>query len=599
MSPKCALCTRKGKECKYFMDEDRKPLTKNYVNALLERIRKLEDALEYYKTNSSDSKLDDIQDNEIISTLNADKLVDFQYKDIFSNILISNSFIGEQGEDSSAEKQPPYLSSTALGFALPTSSLKHCSNYSLKLSVPLFDYWGFSFAGRGAPLYSGFTSMRFASITGPVYNATDSTISNKILKKSSKNSPLGTFYREIFDWFFEKMENSIPLIDKDLFCGSIESSLDHDSLEIGDNQHASISLINSIVAYYFLDKEEKDEEEEEKSEISNFEYFYNLAFQQVNEEAKYIPQIKTIQTLLLLSLIDMTRGNEISSSQLVARAVAISHHLGLHINSKNLIQKKVLSEQEWNQRELVFWSCFIIDKLRASVLGISPYLHSPEISVSLPYSLPEYDESKKIQTEILVQLIIFADTQCENLNEFATKLRELLLGTERDEISEYIKIGLYVSKASLTLSEWRRNMVKRVMYSKTKTISAAYLEVLFNTSKIVVQKQLVREPLSKSDLDGTEKSPIYICTTSAEAILKICESQVDISTSLFGFHFVYSLYIASLIFLFNCSSKQESIRNTQMENLRRALEFLQQNKKRIPVTQMYLQQLQKFHDEWI
>ncbi|GMM33550.1 hypothetical protein DASC09_008750 [Saccharomycopsis crataegensis] len=593
--PRCSLCVKKDKECSYLAQDQRKAVTKDYANALLHRVSKLEEALQFYKDENEKLKGEKSQNSSYASfepdLLQLDSPVTND-QDAINNRLRMNLFTKDSAsDDQNTKRSYPFLDS--MGITLSNATLKYCSDYSLRLKAPLFDNWGFSFMGGGAPLFFGYTSMRYRHINAiqkPIDNTTESLVTKKLLRESYGGETLGSFYQEIFEWFFEIMNNSIPLVNEDLFLGSIERSLDQEALEIEEDQHALIALINSMMAYYFAYHDGYG---------ANFEYFYNLAHQQVNEETKYRPQLECVQTLLLLSLIDMNRGNEIKSSESVAKAVALSYHLGLHINSQGLSSQNVLSDSEALQRDLVFWCCFIIDKLRGSILGISPYIHCPDLSIRLPSPTQFSSVDEKVKINVLRETISFADTQCETLNQFAAALRDIFFAQEKDENKEYVKIGLAVSKAALSMSEWKKDLVFEARYSNTRTISAAYIEVLYHTSMIILHKQLVKEPLTREEILPEAQTPIAICTRSAENILKICEARKHYSVSFFEFHFAYSVYMAAVIFLFNTSAESENIRAIQRSYFQKAIYLLESSRVKVPVAETYLSCLEKFHDQWL
>lgn len=132
----------------------------------------------------------------------------------------------------------------------------------------------------------------------------------------------------------------------------------------------SNSLINAIIAITLS----------RMNDPNSFDY-KDLAAKQVMEEINSA-NITQVQALILLPLLEMTDNTELKPSCYMSMAVALSNHLGLHLDANNMAITK--AEKELKQK--VLWCCFIVDRSRSPILGMDPYLGSEDISTEFPIS---------------------------------------------------------------------------------------------------------------------------------------------------------------------------------------------------------------------
>lgn len=151
------------------------------------------------------------------------------------------------------------------------------------------------------------------------------------------------------------MNQSIPLIDEKRFLSSLSEATTGNKM----GKFVSQPLLNALLAITYMGSEE-------------YKDFKSLATQQVNIEILKKPSITTVQTLLLISIMEMSEGEEFCSSDFMARAVSVSYHLGLHVSNKYLVSEGKLTLEEGMLRDNVFWCVFLVDRIRSIVLGMHP-----------------------------------------------------------------------------------------------------------------------------------------------------------------------------------------------------------------------------------
>lgn len=183
----------------------------------------------------------------------------------------------------------------------------------------------------------------------------NNTINRNSLNDVTKNGlsePLSMdlHHMEHFKWYFGKINTQIHIVSEDLFF----SSLSADNNTFGP--FASNALINAIFAITIL----------KGPFVLDYKVFKDLARVQVFHEISDL-RITSVQTLALLSMIEMNDGNESQASVFIAMACSLSNHLGLHINLNHLVENKSMSQEELNLRQLLFWSCFFIDRIRCPI----------------------------------------------------------------------------------------------------------------------------------------------------------------------------------------------------------------------------------------
>lgn len=556
--PKCSLCIKKNKNCQYVATTNRKPATLKYTKSLVDRIQVLEQLLESYKTQNFHHQMRSPESSpNYYLNLSNHNFIDIVEDEPYPSRL-------EQTTEEEAFLSPAEKSKNSISLYDPEAAM-------ISIGTSLASTWELGFAQNGTLLFEGPTSSRYISI----FDIFDQPKP----KLQYSGNALDSFHDEVFNWFFDCVSLSLPLINKTLFMNSINDIAGGGEL----GKYASVSLINAIVAMFFLNH----------GDLEQCRVFKSLAFNQVNEEVLNDPKIVAIQTLILLSIINMTEGNEFQSSDAIARAVSSSYHLGLHVGNYKLRAQGKISQEEGEIRDSVFWCCFMVDKLRASILGMNPYMNCNDISVRLPAVHLSHPE--KIDVDLFRDTITYSDIQVKMLGScFSLELISSL--NEKALESNLLEQQLTVSQAVVALSSWRKDMSSTSRYTNNKSLGPLFLETLQQTYKILIYKPLIKAP-AQTRCSENKDDPLLICCLAAEETIRLCESQ-DLSKGLFLYHFLYCLYIASIICLYNISSPDTETKDYYGEYLNRAIFIFEKFKSAAPVSDTYLCHLEKFRKKW-
>lgn len=236
------------------------------------------------------------------------------------------------------------------------------------------------------------------------------------------------YHIDFFEWYFKNINTQIHIVSNNLFCNSL----------IGDNNFgpfASNALINAISASTVL----------KGAFVLEYKLFKNLARLQIFDEIKEL-RITSVQTLLL-SIIEMKDGNESQASIFIAMACSLSNYLGLHIRLDHLVENKTMSEKKLKLRQLLFWNCFVIDRIRCRILGRHPYLNVSDISITLPVQLN--DEGSEIFREFCFLLDMQDNT--------TAKLYSLKMKSDKGETNLQNK-KLHLSEFEMVVEKWKRRL---------------------------------------------------------------------------------------------------------------------------------------------
>lgn len=289
------------------------------------------------------------------------------------------------------------------------------------------------------------------------------------------------------------------------------------------------------------------------------EEFHLLAKSQVNADTNRGSTIGSVQTLILLSIIEMTMGNEYISSDFIARAVAACYHLGLHVNSRNLVKLGKLDEREANLRDSVFWCCFLVDRMRCTILGMHPYIYCTHISIELPKTFQNADSRQDI--EIFRDSICFSDLQLKILQDYYSVDFSICadLSGPRNAQRNLMERQLQYSAGEALMEEWWKNVSTNSRFRSKKSFNAAHLYIYLLTYKILINKPLLVHPIQSPIQKTVGNSPISVCSRSSKEIIGICSSY-NLNESLMLPQLLYALYLSCIICLFNRYSSNKSAR---------------------------------------
>lgn len=545
--PKCSLCLKKGKKCSWSVIDKRKPASQNYTNSLLSRINALESALNYYSSQRASMKYKYVDGNYHLS------LKDYNFRE--KSLIVKTHL------------PTPKVATESMVDVYDSKKLLNHLNSTFKSA------WCLNLDKNGSISFVGPTSCRYIRM--------EDTKLLQAPKRIYSLESFDQFHRDVFSFFFKIMNKSLPLIDEELFLGSVYAAIEGDKM----GKYASRSLVNSMMALYFL----------LNKSVSEYKRYKDLSANQLKESTESSSNIPTLQTLVVLSMLCMIEGDESQSSEMIARAVSLSYHLGLYIDNTPLVLENKITKDEGSLRDSVFWSIFVVDKLRSSVLGMQPYMNCTAISTKLMFcNILDY---KKPFIDTFRETVVFSDLQAKMVDKcFSFELYAAECPPDKEE-ENLVEQKVIISEATAALSLWKKNMTSMSRYSNNKSIAALLLEILQLTYNMVINKPLIHGCLKLDIIDQFPNSPINVCSSAAEKIIKLCQTQ-DLSQSFFLYLFLYSLYFSSIICLYNLGASELEIRNKFRNLLQDALKMYEEYRSVAPVSTIYLNNLEKFKKEW-
>lgn len=584
--PICTLCNQKNKICVYPEEDKRKPATHKYIKTLLSRIETLESSLSYYTSASLTDLAAQFRSSDkrnVYSGLVSSRLQDKRKQEAARSFdSVNNDFEGNtkgtlysrfwDDDFESPEKLKRMVNFSNMNQIMGRLSSCHDKDY-------IFPQWQLNMSSSGEVIFQGPTSLRFISPSNG-YGMV------KTIKKVEKIEVFDEFHDEVFTWFFISMKNSFPLIDRELFFTSLNQAIEGNEL----GEYSSMALINSIVSFYFFHKGEKQETL----------HYKKLSISQLDEQGELNPNITIPQTLVLLSLLSMAQGREMEGSQFIARAVAASSHLGLHVNCENLLFEGKISRQEAQLRDNVFWCCYFVDRARVIVLGMSPYMYPVDISINLPKKPIDTFDSGFDDHDVFREAVIFQDLEFERA--YYCFSSDFAFGFNHKPLDEVrIEQKLIVSNALVSINEWKKEMSSNARFTNNNKMAAMQLELAVLTTNLLLSQTLLSEPVKNLNSDpDQENEPQKVainCLTLAQKIIDLI-SEYDLSQSLFIYRFIYSIYICCIIFLFTKTSPNSEIKSLSLSYLLKSLKLFKTYRWCDSSVDIFVKHLDKFRQRW-
>ena len=183
----------------------------------------------------------------------------------------------------------------------------------------------------------------------------------------------------LIEEFFDKFNCVFPLFHQSSFMRLIEK---HYTRERGDRPEFWAALNVALALAHRLRAMSSTVAPHEDAQA--WGYLRN-ALHVVPELTLRNPNLLGVQAILGMAVILQGTPNPQPASTLVASAIRMSLHLGLHQSAQGL----QCSSVEKEQRVRVFWTAYILDKDFSLQLCQPPLLHDDDLSIDLPSEQPE------------------------------------------------------------------------------------------------------------------------------------------------------------------------------------------------------------------
>ncbi|KAL2205942.1 hypothetical protein CC79DRAFT_1357941 [Sarocladium strictum] len=336
--PACSSCITNSEVCEYTRQEsNRKPPSKRYVEALRERIRNLESRLEdlgqpVERLESSNSghtrdSLSDVEDDSLSDDAAAGSTHRSPMRDISDRLGDLN--LGEDG-------QVHYFGSR--------------SNFSLL---------------KTGPTAGSVISAR--ELERQAANTLDRLGLRVEVSEELRNHLLDLFWTWQNTWQY--------IVVKDQFMNDLCGKM--------SGQNATPLLLSAVLA---LAARYSD-----RIELRTDPLDPNTAGDALAEQAKMIlfyesqaPKVSTIQAAALLSLRETATNKEALGWTYIGMATRMAFNLGLHLDCSHWCETGIITKEAAELRGVVWWGCYVLDKLFNVGLGRPSTIQESEISAPLP-----------------------------------------------------------------------------------------------------------------------------------------------------------------------------------------------------------------------
>lgn len=346
--PICQSCSQKGFVCEYpFREDRRKPPSRRYTEALLARIRSLEDQLQR-QTQSSDSTTSavtgELRDEIVIETddypseSEGENAGEFSGRDPVDDIaeMVGRLNVGEDG-------QLRYFGSLS-NFHLLRGLMRHetsSSNEEVRLRA-----------------------------------------SNMLQKLNIPFEIPLELQAELLGLYWTWQNTWQYVVHKDAFLQEYNRG------QMGRYcTPLLISAIFSLAARY-----------SDRPELRSGSQDPNTAGDVLAEQAKLMlfheveaPTTSTVQAATLIALREFAVNKEASAWVHIGMATRMAYNLGLNLDCRHWVRLKQISELEEEVRKVAWWGCYLVDKLTNIGLGRPSAIQAHDISIPKPSLIPEIE----------------------------------------------------------------------------------------------------------------------------------------------------------------------------------------------------------------
>lgn len=103
------------------------------------------------------------------------------------------------------------------------------------------------------------------------------------------------------------------------------------------------------------------------------------------------PTTSTVQAATLIALREFAVNKEASAWVHIGMATRMAYNLGLNLDCRHWVRLKQISELEEEVRKVAWWGCYLVDKLSNIGLGRPSAIQAHDISIPKPSLIPEIE----------------------------------------------------------------------------------------------------------------------------------------------------------------------------------------------------------------
>ncbi|KAH7354817.1 fungal-specific transcription factor domain-containing protein [Rhexocercosporidium sp. MPI-PUGE-AT-0058] len=563
--PACSSCLTNGGDCEYtHQGSNRKPPSKRYVEALQERIRNLESQLE----------------------------------SLGQPVRRPESKYSEHLEGAHSDVDEDSLSDEA--GSTRRSPMRDISDRLGDLNV----------GEDGQVHYFGSRSNFSLLKTGP---ATSSTISACELERHAACTldQLGLRVEvsdelrdHLLDIFWTWQNTWQYIVIKEMFLDDLYGTK--------SGQYASHLLLSAVLA---LAARYSD-----RTELRTDPLDPNTAGNALAEQAKMIlfyesqaPKVTTIQAAALLSLRETATNKEALGWMYCGIATRMAFNLGLHLDCSHWCETGRITKEAAELRGVVWWGCYVLDKLFNVGLGRPSTIQESEISARLPSTEQSVEFGPWTTTSSTGQRIEFPSSYVisnvratvQLFNITAPTLDEIYRPSKR-RLSPHVKDLL--TKTHVALMEFQTNLpscLRLSMSALRPTLPHSYLlHLQYHVAVILLHRPFIgvrRNSLGPGDLhSNADLIHLRECTKSAQSISTIFKLyQRHYTLRRIPISAVHCAFTASIILLLKATSLDSADRCHTISSLKILAEALTHMSVAWAWSQRALEAIRQLAREWL
>ncbi|KAI9492146.1 fungal-specific transcription factor domain-containing protein [Zychaea mexicana] len=355
--------------------------------------------------------------------------------------------------------------------------------------------------------------------------------------------------RHLINLYFEHFYPVLPLFYKKRLTSSLNSPL----------EPISPLLLNAIYAVASRVSPDVRVRADPASADTAGDVFFERA-KRLLDDYYDVPRISTVQALLLLATHQHGTMKYVRGWLYSGMAFRMAQDLGLHRNCDHWN----IPPDERERRKRVFWCCFVVDRLISAIYGRSSTFEERDCDVPFPTDDDEEpssgdkanDPAKPRIVETFVHLIKITDIMGHVLrNVYYAKARH----HASQQHLEHVLTGL-----NRELTNWYNRLPPALQYKPPNTesgetaqcppLAIAQIHMFYYTTLILLHRPFIpgHSPQSPSSL------PSYkICISAASSILDIVNVMFSENRIRFVLNYaVYCLFTAGIMFIKMASSDE-------------------------------------------
>ncbi|OBZ84950.1 Nitrogen assimilation transcription factor nit-4 [Choanephora cucurbitarum] len=292
------------------------------------------------------------------------------------------------------------------------------------------------------------------------------------------------------------------------------------------------------------------------------------------------PRISTVQALLLMSSHQMGAMKAARAWLYSGMAFRMAQDLGLN---RNCDHWSILPEER-EHRKRVFWCCYVVDRITSAVYGRSSNFEERDCDVPFP----SIDDDEPIKAKdnssrppaSLLQVFIETIKVCDILGHV---LQNIYYANAKYHTTDSQHLDYILTTLNRQLSEWHSRLPESLQYHPPNTQNGekgpdppsaiCQLHLIYHTTMILLHRSFIPGPTQKH---LPISLPSYkLCESAATSILDIVNIMLGEDHLRYMYNFsVYYVFTAGIIFIKLASSNDAGKAFDAMLNVNRIMRAL-------------------------